>query len=209
MTLLLIVLSLAIDPSALQDVAAAPRDIAVYRAVLAEMYQRQIDRFNQGQGLPPGTPVLVFDRTIAMCHTPSDSPKQMGCLSDERVVQEFLGKNPRRRTPIFDGLIKDDTRLALALAFTERNATNQPFPAGSLEKAIGVSLEAFDEAIKREPRKGIPRAIFAVPAYASDGHALAYGSYTCGGGCGIGWLFLLKQDGESWKVIKTELLWVS
>lgn len=204
--LVFVVLGLMNGPP-LQD-AAAPRDIAVYRAVLAEMYRMQIDRFNAGEGLRAGTPVLALDRTIAMCHTPYDHPKQMGCLNDERVVQEFLGRNPRRQRPIFDGLINEDHRRALGQAFAERNATNQPFPAASLEKAVAMSLENFEEAIKREPRKGVPHTIFAAPAFL-NGLALAYGSYTCGGTCGYGWLFLLKQDGESWKVLQTEMLWIS
>ena len=208
--LVLAVLSLMTVSTGLQDVAATPRDIAVYRAVLAEMYRLQIYRFNTGRGLPAETPVLALDRTIAMCHTPPDHPKQMGCLTDERVVQEFLGENPRRRTPIFDGLISDDNRRALAQAFAELNATSQPFPSGSLEKAVALSVQQFEETGKREPTKAIARATFAVPAFSKDGHALVYGAYTCGEGtCGYGWLFLLKQEDETWKVIKTEMLWIS
>ncbi len=48
-----------------------------------------------------------------------------------------------------------------------------------------------------------------VGGYSRDGHSLVYGSFICGGLCGEGWLFLLKQEENSWRVVATEHLWVS
>jgi hypothetical protein len=143
-----------------------------------------------------------------MCRTSNDHPKVLGCMADDRVVQEFEGRNPHRRQLLFESLISAESRRELAMAFRERNATNQLFPA-NLERVIAVSPESFEEAMKREPKRTAGITRFGVPAFSKDGHALVYGSYVCGGLCGYGWLFLLKQAGESWQVIKTEMLWIS
>jgi hypothetical protein len=31
----------------------------------------------------------------------------------------------------------------------------------------------------------------------------------CGGLCGYGWFFLLNREGEMWKVVYVEMLWIS
>ena len=64
--------------------------------------------------------------------------------------------------------------------------------------------------MKRESRRTVGISSFSLPAYSSDGHAVVYASYVCGGLCGYGWLFLLRQEqGGSWQVVGTEMLWIS
>jgi hypothetical protein len=55
----------------------------------------------------------------------------------------------------------------------------------------------------------LPFTAFSRPAYGGERRALVYVTYTCGGGCGQGWLVLLENNGDTWRVSETALIWIA
>ena len=194
-------LTLAVMTGLLHLQASTDRhDLAVYQAVLASRIRPEVNRHSAALGAPTPAPVLAYDRTLALCGTHVDHTK-MNCISDERVVQRF-GR-------VFQTAVSADSRQEITRVFRQRNAASSPFPPEKLEGVITVPPEDAYEAVKRESRRTRGISSFSLPAYSSDGYAVVYGSYVCGGLCGYGWLFLLQQQGGVWRVVATEMLWIS
>lgn len=198
-----------IDSKAALPTPVSKRDASVLEAVLAHKIRAEVNRFSAGAGLPLPAPVLTFDRTLAICGLPEDGRAQMGCLSDEGIVQVFERQLPRMRRLIFEDLLTAATRQQLAADLRLRNAVSHPFPEGSLTGVIHIAPEERTEALKRESDRTVGITRLSLPAYSRDGHALVYGSYVCGGLCGEGWLFLLKDHAEVWRVVSVAGLWIS
>jgi hypothetical protein len=203
----LLVILVTVPPAA-QAPVASKRDLAVLEAVLAHTIRPQVNRFSSGAGLPTPAPVLTFDRTLAIC-SPGEGRSPMGCMSDEMVVQAFERHPPRMRRMAFEGLLSQGSRGELAADFRARNAISHLLPEGTLTGVIQVSPEDFAEAQKRESRRTIGTTRLSLPAYSMDGYALVYGSYVCGGLCGEGWQFLLKQQADMWTVVSVQPIWIS
>jgi hypothetical protein len=187
---------------------ASNDDVAVYRAILANKIQPEVDRFITGAGIRTPAPILAFDRTLMVCSPALDHPKQMGCIRDEEI-QSFETQLPRMQRVSFEGLVSPAGREELARAFRERNREPRPFPQMKPEGVIVTPPEGLDEALKRESSRTRGVSSFSVPAYSADGHALVYGSYVCGALCGYGWLFLLERRGDTWQVVAADMLWIS
>ena len=207
-TMLLTLSVVAWRPAAVLSQLASNDDVAVYEAILANRIQPEVDRFTAGARIQTPAPILAFDRTLTVCRPAADHPKQMGCIREEEI-QSFETKLPRMQRVRFEGLLTPASRDELAKAFRQRNRESQPFAAAKLERIIVTSPEGLDEAMKRESGRTRGVSSFSLPAYATDGHALVYGSYVCGGLCGYGWLFLLERRGEGWQVVSVDMLWIS
>jgi hypothetical protein len=207
-TMLLILSVMILEPAAERRQVASSDDLSVYKAVLASKIQPEVDRFSAGAGIRTPAPILAFDRTLMVCRPAADHPKQMGCMRDDEI-QSFETKLPRMQRVTFEGLLSAASREELAKAFRERNREPQSFPGTKLEGVIVTSPEGLDEAMKRESGRTRGFSSFSVPAYSTDGHALVYGSYVCGGLCGYGWLFLMERQGEAWRVVSVDMLWIS
>jgi hypothetical protein len=207
-TMLLILSVITLPASAERRQVASRDDLSVYKAVLASRIQPEVDRSSAGAGIRTPAPVLVFDRTMMMCRPAADHPKRMGCMRDEDI-QSFEMMLPRMQRVRFDGLLSAASRKELAEAFRERNREPQSFPGTRLEGVIVTSPEELDEAMKRESGRTRGFSSLSLPAYSTDGHALVYGSYVCGGLCGQGLLFLLARQGEVWQVVAVDMLWIS
>jgi hypothetical protein len=130
-------------------------------------------------------------------------------MDDERVVQVFERRLPRMRALLFGGALSPGSREEIAGNFRQRNTASAPFPAAGLDGVLVVPPADLDEARERESGRTRGISSFSLPAYSSDGHALVYASYVCGGLCGYGWLFLLQARRGSWEVVGTEMLWIS
>lgn len=207
-TILLVLIVMSWRPAAMQAPTAPSEDIRVYKAIIAHKIGPEVDRFSAGAGIPTPAALLTFDRTLMVCRPLAEHPRQMGCMRDEEI-QSFETKLPRMQRALFEGLLNPESRAELASVFRERNREPQPFPGMKLDRVITTSPEGLDQAIEREAGRTRGFLSFSRPAYSTDGHALVYGSYVCGGRCGHGWFFLLKRRSEVWQVIAVDVLWIS
>jgi len=183
----------------------ADRDTAVYRAVLSNTIRLEINRLSAEAGLRTPAPVIVFNRTVSMCDPQTPRPRSMGCLN-ENIVQRFERESRSGRPPLFAGLLTGDRRHDLARELRTRNARAASFSGVNLDGLIVVEPEALAESIARESSRTRGFAAFSVPAFSNDGYALVYGSVAYGQG--KGWLFLLRERGDEWQVIKAEMMWI-
>lgn len=183
-------------------------DVAVYEAVLAHTVRSEVDRFSSGAGLKTPAPVLAFDRTLMICRAENDHPKQMGCIRSEEV-QSFEAKSTRMRSLLFEGKVSAESRAELGRSFRDRNAQGRTVAADGLTGLILVPPDQLEPVRSRESARTKGQTSFSTPAYSSDGHALVYVSYVCGGLCGYGWFFLLERAGQSWRVVDRVMLWIS
>jgi hypothetical protein len=186
----------------------ANRDTAVYRAVLSNTIRPEINRLSAEAGLRTPAPVIAFNQTVSICDPQAPRPRRMGCLN-ENIVQPFERESSSRRPPLFAGLLTRDRRHDLARELRARNARAASFSGVNLDGLIVVEPEALAESIARESTRTRGFAAFSVPAFSNDGYALVYGSVACDGQCGKGWLFLLRERGDEWQVIKAEMMWIS
>jgi hypothetical protein len=193
------------DPDVPQSV---DREIAVYRAVLSNTIQPEIDRLSAEAGLQIPAPVIVFNRTVSTCDSQTPRPERMGCLN-ENIFQPFERESRSRRPPLFDGLLTSDRRRELAGEFRAKNARAASFTGVNLVSVVVVEPETLAESIARESTRTRGFAAFSVPAFSSDGYALVYGTVSCDGQCGKGWLFLLKARGAEWQVLKAQMMRIS
>jgi hypothetical protein len=184
------------------------RDTAVYRAVLSNTIRPEINRLSAQAGLQTPAPVIAFNRTVSMCDPQTVRARRMGCLN-ENIFQALERESSPRRPPLFAGLLTRDRRHDLARELRTRNARTASFSGVNRDGLIVVEPEALTESIARETTRTRGFASFSVPAFSDDGYALVYGSVACDWQCGKGWLFLLRERGEEWQVIKVEMMWIA
>ena len=192
--------------------SSTDRDRAVYRAVLAHTIQPAINRMSSDAGVPTPALIVTSDHTVAICRPSTDRAVEVGCMNDQRILQEFERESIQQRPqrpPLFDGLLSRKRREELATEFRTRNMMTAPFSGATLQGLIVVPPETLTETVRRESARTKGFARFSTPAFSSDGYALVYGSIGCDGQCGTGWFFLLREAAESWVVVKVELLWIS
>lgn len=124
-------------------------------------------------------------------------------------MQRFETKPTGMPRLMFEALVTSASREELASSFRERNRESRPTPLAPANDVIVAAPEQLGEALKREATRIYGYTSFSLPGYSSDGHALVYVSYVCGGLCGTGWFYLLERSGPSWKVVASEMLWIS
>ena len=194
-------LSIGMGLLAVQVSAPSNDDVAVYRAVLKHTIYGEVDRVSYDAGLKMPAPVLTYDRTLTLCGQGSNYTKEMGCLTTDDI-RYFEGKAPIMGTLMFDRRLTVQSREELGQSYRERNREPRQLPG---DKRTGLILvppdRPFEEMLNRASNRTTGFATFSSPGYSSDGHALVYASYTCGGLCGRGWFFLLERRGESWRVV--------
>jgi hypothetical protein len=77
-----------------------------------------------------------------------------------------------------------------------------------LESIIPMAPEQRAEVTRREFARTRGFASFALPAFASNGQAVVYAQYICGGLCGTMWYFLLEKSSKGWRVVGEMLVGV-
>jgi len=198
--------------SAAQFQPSSKTDHAVYAAILSSTMGQTIAKLRPGRGAT----VFTFTHTVPLCREGEAFDPALGCLQATYlqsvdaafVLDEYPGRVVPRPQPLrFDGQLSPAARAELALSFRARNRESQPFEGANLAALLAVPPREFQRKRESEPTAGVVR--FSAPGYSTDGYGLVFGSYFCGGLCGQGWLFLLKQEGDSWRVLASEDLWVS
>ena len=165
-------------------------DIAVFKAVLDQKVRPEAEQFAP-KDRPPGVlPLIVSDRTLSRCGPEGAAIPAFGCiLRDTEQALDF----GRAITPA----VREEFRQALVT----RNTVSVAFPIASVGEVIPISPEKRAEVLKATERRTRGFASFALPAYASNGQAVVFARYTCGGLCGIGWYFLLDRSPAGWRVV--------
>ena len=160
--------------------------------------------------------VLTLTHTVPQCRDGESFDRALGCVQEVYVqsvdaafvLDEYPGQVVPRQQPLrFDGKLAPGSRAQLAQSFRERNRESHRFAGDDLEGLLAVSAKEFQQKREAMPTAGVVR--FSAPGYSTVGYALVYGSYICGGLCGYGWLFLLKQEESAWRVVASEGLWIS
>jgi hypothetical protein len=82
-----------------------------------------------------------------------------------------------------------------------RNTESHPLPLSAYPGIVLVDLRTDPpaNALDRYYRRKIGSSSLSLPGYSTDGHALVYGSYSCGNVCGYGWLFILAKVRGQWQ----------
>ena len=187
----------------------------MYAAVLSSTMGQTIAKLRDTRTGPNAT-VLTFTHTVPLCGEGEAFDRALGCLQATYlqsvdaafVLNEYPGQVLPRLQPLrFDGQLGPANRAELTQSFRGRNRESQQFEGSNLGGLLAVPAREFQRKRESEPTAGVVR--FSAPGYSTDGYGLVYGSYICGGLCGYGWLFLLKQEEGSWRVLASEVLWVS
>jgi hypothetical protein len=182
-------------------------DDKIYRLVLAEIIQPEVNRFSAAAKLAVPAPVMVVDETVPMCSSDPRS-KDLICISPDSHLASFEGSS-RVSKLAFAGLIGEEVRRELSESLRARNAGTLAFPPAAIANVIPVPADQLDAAWKREAARTRGVARFSAPAYSRDGHAVVYASYMCGQPCGYGWLVLLKKAGDQWTLVLAQGIWIA
>jgi hypothetical protein len=153
-----------------------------------------------------GAPLALVSETSPMC--PARSVGQSSCLIPDQW-HGFIDPDQKAKWP---GLVADDqARRELVGSLEARNREPHPLPLSAFPGVVLLSpsqtspADAFEGHIGRE----VPSASLSLPGYAEPGYAIVYGSYTCGGLCGHGWLFVLSNVSGQWRVTSATVTVVS
>lgn len=186
-----------------QATASQASDAAIYKAVFTTTMRPEIVRLLANGDPAIAISVLAFDHTVPMCRAGVVPEMPVGCLPTEPLdaFAAELGKGVR-----FAGRLDGTARAELNRLFREHNTQSQPFARPDIRELVVIPPNEYQQRAS-SAQAGTVR--FSAIAYSTDGHALVYGSYVCGGMCGYGWLFLLERSGAEWRSVANELLWIS
>ena len=122
--------------------------------------------------------------------------------------QQFLVPNPSHNWP---GLVDDPgTRRDLVASFETRNAESRPLPLSAVSGVVIVeSRAAQPDGAGGTDSQTPPFGRLSLPGYSAEGYAMVSGSYSCGGLCGYGWLFVLRKDSGQWRVLSATVTAIS
>ena len=193
--------ALIVLASAMSTVAQQPAnqdDAAVYDEVIEHTLR---DSFQRYDAAPPGAPpatVYVVGRTIPTCYVPRDV--SLGCVEQSDFGLTLPYAQGVDRIPS-DRLPSATARAELTANFRTRNDTHHDLPLLHTER-VKVLTEAERREAQQRVRNGERSnyAVFSLPAYSTDGHAVVYVAYVCGNVCGNWWLFLLERVEAKWQV---------
>ena len=150
-------------------------------------------------------PLAVVSETTPLCIERSRENK---CRIPEHW-RTFLVPDAARTWP---GLVADERiRNELVRSLETRNTESHPLPLSSYPGIVLLDLRKDPpaDALDRHYRRKIGSAALSLPGYSTDGHALVYGSYSCGSLCGYGWLFVLERVGGQWQVTSATVTVIS
>jgi hypothetical protein len=194
-------------------------DAVIYKAIIDHTIRPEVSRFDKGAGIESPR-ILIVNRTLASCQPYRPSPARLGCVE----IPLAFENDERGRPPIFDGLITEAVRDALAKSLLARNDQNYSFPFLEIGDVLFADPEQIDPALKRLPPVTTGFASFSRPAFfdprdasyvignqkhTAQRQALVYVTYFCGGSCGYGWFFLLEHRGGEWRVQSRAMLWIA
>jgi len=188
-----------------QEVDQQRDDGAVFDAIVEHSIKPEANR------LAPGMSIRVLEQALAICpnrETPLVPEARAGCLN-ENVLEFFENRLLPSGKLVFDGLVSPAVRQELASVFRRRHQEARLVRVPHIDGLVPVALEEMAQPLTTHSSSRRSDVKFSLPAYSSDGHALVYASYVCGGLCGYGWLFLLEQDGTRWNVVSVHLIWIS
>jgi hypothetical protein len=159
-----------------QEASRAADDAQVYSAVLAATI-RPVLAPRPGSVTGGGVvPVLIADRTVAVCEAPRD--REMPCLRPQEMRALSAG-GPGE--PIFATLLNPAARTAITTSLIERNSQSHPLLFWKSPDIVMLDSARLREESNRLSSPGAPGfAGFSAPAYSNDGHAVVYASYLCG-----------------------------
>ncbi len=195
-----LVLALSVQATAAR---AQSEDANVYTAVLTSVIRPEIARMRAAGDA--AAPAIVVDTTAALCK-PQPTGALDFCISNDDI-EGLASATPRRR--LFDQLLSPSQRDELVISFHANNETGQPIAMSPLQGVIPTSQEGLVATLAREQVRTRGWTNFSRPGYSSDGVAIVYAAYTCGGFCGKGWLILLRRMPGGWHVVESAMVWIS
>jgi hypothetical protein len=201
-----------IGSTAGQDPAESMDDAAVYGAVIDHTLR---DSFRSYAGRETGAAsatIQLVGRTVSTCESGRDV--SLGCSISSSDIEVALNPalNPNAagdRIPV-DRVPAAATREELKAQFRLRNATSRPLARPRSEDVVIVTDDQFREVSARlnNGQRG-NYAVFSLPAYSTDGHAIVDVRYICGNLCGKFWIFLLEKVDSKWRVQGSHLLGIA
>jgi hypothetical protein len=188
-----IVTAVACGPSIWDEAAAARNDEPVYQAVIDSVIRPELRRLFRVESNTAEPPLVVTNRTLPI----------------GEIGELYLERPPRPGTqPTFAELLSARARQRLERMLRDRNRSETSISLHATASIVLVSQnELFDRSKLDWSRLG-GWSHFSRPGYAGR-HAIVYATYSCGGLCGHGWLVLLEQQQQSWRVLAHDLMWVS
>jgi hypothetical protein len=179
------------------------RDERVLSAVLEHTIRPHVTAVVSGMGIRGVPPLLVLDETMTLCRSQQGPPP---CVRPDDIATL---RRPDRSGSLLGGSgYSGALRSELVDAFNLRNAVSQRFPRLNQSDVVLIPSVDLTETLKQWQGKTRGHLVFSSPGYSTDGHAVVIGSYVCGL-CGRGWLFVLEQTVDQWRVIGAYGLWQS
>lgn len=191
-----------------QDPPETADDVAIYDAVIDHALRDSFQSYTgRGTNAVPTTIQLV-GRTLSTCESRHDL--LLGCSIGSSDIEVALNPIPAADRIPADRALPAATREELKAQFKSRNAVSRPLAKPRGEHVAILSDDQFREVQERIMRGERGNyAVFSLPAYSRDGHAIVYVGYTCGNLCGKLWLFLLEKIESKWRVQGSRLLGIA
>jgi hypothetical protein len=200
LVLLVLYTTVSIAAATSQTAKLTADDAGIMRAAIDAVVRPEMSRLEQ---LKAGTPILTFDRTIALCPVEKSIGEAMGCLSQENYSE--IARLPT----VFRGELQEPARAQIRTSFLGRNKSNVIIPPKAIEGVVLAAPAEISAKYDEKTGSGTPHATVSMPGLSSDGLAVVYVSYWCGNTCGYGWFVLLKRNPDGWQVVASKGLWVS
>jgi hypothetical protein len=184
---------------ALQTTSDADVD-AVYAAVL------KFRAGHPGEG-PKAKQVVLIDTTVGLNCFGADKPEN--CISqartrlnggfatkvDSEAVEDFLSKS-EEQAPVSRSIPFDQPQI-----FISKKDEDELFQR--------KGTDGWQTFYSKYPKAGGITSLSRVGFNKAKDCAILYSSIGCGWLCGTGHYHLLKKEGEEWKLIASQMLWIS
>ena len=200
-TVIVFTATVFLTPISAQDVRLTTDDAAIIRAAIDAVIRPEMARMEQREA---STPILIFDRTIAICAADRSHPRDMGCIGQEGSFSDLA-----KLSTVFKNDLDDPARAEIRTSFLARNKSNvliRPEAVGGV--IVAAPADVFAKYDRKTGMGGF-HATVSMPGTSSDGRAIVYVSHWCGIPCGHGWFVLLKKTPDGWQFVAKHMLWTS